>query len=932
MTTLRTGARDPVSSTPPAFRPSLMKRVAIVSLAAAFALGGLALTSVPVAAQDAAKKATPPSAQQRTRGAAAPAAPEETVMLNFQNADLEAVVRAIGQFTGRQFVIDPRVKGTVSLSTERPVTRQQAYEQLLSALRLQGFTIVESGAPGGISRILPEADAKLQGGRVIAPSAEAPRGDQIVTQIFRLRYESATAMVPILRPLIAPNNTISANPSNNSLVITDYADNLRRIERIIAAIDSPSSAQVEIVPLKYGLAVEIATIANRILDEGARAAGQAVDGGQRVQVLAESRTNSLIIRAASAARVQLARQLIEQLDQPSVTPGNINVVYLRNADAVKLAPLLRAIVSSDPSFVPQAGSTGGLSPSTGQPAFGAQPGAPTAAAPAAQATFAAASTASSGAGGGGQLGGMIQADAATNSLIITAPEPLYRNLRATIEKLDARRAQVVIESLIVEVTADKAAELGVQFQALGGLRESNSNNTSVIGGTNFGGAGQNIIGAAQNLGSLGPGLNLGVIRGTVNIPGIGEVTNLGFLARALETNANANVLSRPNIQVLDNEEAKFLVGQNVPFITGSFTQGQTTGATNPFQTFERRDVGLQLRVKPQISEGGSVKLAIYVEVSSVVPGTTGGQLITNKRSFESMLLVEDGSFVVLSGLIEDKGNDSVSKIPLLGDIPFIGALFRYENRSRTKTNTMVFLKPIVLRDESASFSLAADRYEYMRTEMSDARKPDNLIFRGFENPGVPPAPQQRPQPAPAAPQSVAPPSATPAASIAAPAPAATSPGGSSTADATTAAAAPQTAAPSGSPSAPSAAAPVTAAPTPAPVAAAPASTTATQPLAPAAAAAARPASGAFAASAGARAPSMRTQLVQVIALTDVAKGREIQRQLRAAGFDAYWESVKSDRGADSVRVRVAVDRATQSVAAVIADLKRRGFEPTLVTQ
>src|SRR6267142_3534911 len=267
-----------------------------------------------------------------------------------------------------------------------------------------------------------------------------------------------------------------------------------------------------------------------------------------------------------------------------------------------------------------------------------------------------------GGGASGGLAGMIQPDAATNSLIITAPEPLYRNLRATIEKLDVRRAQVVIESLIVEVTADKTAEFGVQWQALGGFSSSNSNDTSVIGGTNFGarGGGSNIIDAAQNLGSLGAGLNIGVIRGSVTLPGIGTITNLGFLARALETVVNANVLSRPNIQTLDNEEAKFLVGQNVPFQTGSFTQGQATGATNPFQTFERRDVGLQLRVKPQVSEGGSVRLAIYLEVSSVQPGTSQGGLITNKRSFESNVVVEDGNYVVLSGLIQDSVNDTDS--------------------------------------------------------------------------------------------------------------------------------------------------------------------------------------------------------------------------------------------------------------------------------
>jgi general secretion pathway protein D len=817
--------------------------------------------------------AAPLSAQQGGAPArrSQPAGKEETVMLNFVQADLEAVVRAIGQFTGRQFVIDPRVKGTINLVTERPVTKQQAYEQLLSALRLQGFTIVESPQPGGIARILPEADAKLQGGRVVPPSTTAPRGDQIVTQVFQLSYESATNMVPILRPLIAPNNTISAYGPNNSLVITDYADNLRRIAQIIAAIDQPGAADAEIVPLKHGLAVEIAAIATRVLDEGARAAGQAVDGGQRVQVLAEPRTNSLIVRTASRARLYLAKQFIEKLDQPSVTPGNINVVYLRNAEAVKLAPLLRAIVAADPSFVPQADG-GGLTPT---PAAPGQPGQPRAPSPAPQA---------SAAGVSGGLAGMIQPDAATNSLIITAPEPLYRNLRATIEKLDVRRAQVVIESLIVEVSADKAAEFGVQFQALGGLRETNANDTSVIGGTNFGarGGGTNIIDAAQNLASLGTGLNIGVIRGRVTIPGIGEVTNLGLLARALETRANANVLSRPNIQTLDNEEAKFLVGQNVPFQTGSFTQG-ATGATNPFQTFERRDIGTQLRVRPQISEGGAVRLSIYLEVSSIAPTTVQGQIVTNKRSFESTVIVDDGNFVVLSGLIEDRSSDSQSKVPLLGDLPLIGGLFRYDNRSRTKTNTMIFLRPYVIRDERASSTLAADRYEFMRAQMVDSQRPDTLLFRGYQIDLPPPA-------------NVPPPAAAPAPPSAPPAP--------------TSAPAPESAAPPGVSTAQSDAAPTTApVAQPAPV----------------------PATGAFAAAPGAAAPAGAIQLIQVTALSELGRARELQRQLRAAGFDAYWESVRLPNGkGEVVRVRVAVDRTRQSVAETIAELKRRGFEPTLV--
>jgi general secretion pathway protein D len=834
------------------------------AIAIAVALA-MALPPAPLLAQAPAKPAA--------AGRAAPA--EDTASLNFVNADLEATVRAIGQYTGRQFVIDPRVKGTINLVTERPVTKEQAYEQLLSALRLQGFTIVES--PGGISRILPEADAKLQGGRVIAPSQQAPRGDQIVTQVFEMQYESATNMVPVLRPLIAPNNTISAYPANNSLVITDYADNLRRIRDIIAAIDRPASAESEIITLKYGLALEIATVANRILDEGARAAGQATDGGQRVQVLAEPRTNSLILRTSSRARAFAAKQLIEKLDQPSVTPGNINVVYLRNAQAVRLAQTLRAVISADPSFTPQTGGTGGLSAggsafgssTTGQAGITQQQQQP-------QIQPQQIGGTGGGGGGSGPLAGMIQADPSTNSLIITAPEPLYRNIRTIIEKLDVRPAQVVIESLIVEVTADKAAEFGIQWQALGGFSEENSNNTSVVGGTNFGGAGTNIIGAAVNPTTLGAGLNLGIIRGTVTIAGQ-EITNLGFLARALETSANGNVLAQPNIQTLDNEEAKFLVGQNVPFVTGSFTQaGQAAGAVNPFQTFERRDVGLQLRVKPQISEGGNVRLAIYLEVSSVVPGTLQGGVITNKRSFESNVVVEDGNFVVLSGLIEDRTTNSESRVPLLGSIPGIGWLFRYENRDRKKTNTMVFLRPVVVRDEATSAVVAANRYEYMRTQTQQAQKPDNWVLRGYEGNQLPPldqiSPPSKPRGAVPTPSSPNPP---------------TAPG-----------ATPPAAAP-----APAAAAPVAPAPT-----------------------------GNFAASASSPPPKGAQQLLQVMATSDVARGRELSKQLREAGFDAFWESVRAPgRDEEIVRVRVAVDPSAQTLSAAIADLRRRGLEPVPVT-
>jgi len=833
------------SDAPAVQPPAQARRLRVFVLAAA-----LALTSIASPAQQTAS-GTPAA---RAQGSADP------VMLNFVNADLEAAVRAIGQYTGRQFVIDPRVRGTLTLVTERPVTKQQAYEQLLAALRLQGFTIVEPARSDGIVRIVPEADAKLQGGRVVVPATTTPRGDQVVTQVFRLQYESATSLVPVLRPLIAPNNTISAYPANNTLVITDYAENLRRIARIIEAIDGPGAAESEMVQLKHGLAVEVATIANRVLDEGARAAGQATDSGQRVQIMAEPRTNSLILRAASPSRMALAKQLIDRLDRPSLTAGDINVVYLRNAEAVKLAPLLRAVLANDPSFVPQvtgralsgtsvtAGSQQGM---LGQPAQQAQPQ------PAPQASAGGGSASAA----GSALAGMIQPDAATNSLIITAPEPLYRNIRAIIEKLDVRRAQVVIESLIVEVQADKAAEFGIQWQALSGLNETD---TRVVGGTNFGVGGTNILNVAADPSSVGQGLNIGIVKGKITLPGIGEITNLGFLARALETKANANVLSQPNIQTLDNEEAKFLVGQNVPFVTGSYTQ-QGSATINPFQTFERQDIGLQLRVKPQISEGGVVRLALYLESSSIAPSSLiAGQIITNKRSFESVVLVEDGNFVVLTGLIEDRTNTSQQKVPLLGDIPFLGALFRYENRDRNRTNLMVFLRPIIVRDESTSAALAVERYEYMRAQVAGSRVPDDLIFRDLNVPSMPAAPEsQLKQRAPAAAPSD--PSVPPQQAIA-----------------------------PGAPAAP------------------PSST--------------GPAGGAAPGQAATAATALSAQVLQVTVMPDFDSGRRIQQELRNAGFDAYLEPVRTSTG-EIVRVRVRVDPATRSSAEAVAELRKLGYNP-----
>ena len=309
-------------------------------------------------------------------------------------------------------------------------------------------------------------------------------------------------------------------------------------------------------------------------------------------------------------------------------------------------------------------------------------------------------------------GSTIQADPASNALIITAPDSVFANLQNVIAMLDRRRAQVHIEALIVELSAERAAEFGIQWQDLSGLSK---NGVRAIGGTNFGGTGQNIISAATSIGSLGGGLNFGVVNGTINVPGLGAITNLGLLARFLESETQANILSTPSIMTLDNEEAKIVIGQNLPFVTGAYSTTAGSGTVTPFQTYERRDVGLTLRVRPKITEGGVVHIQIYQEASSVQASTAGSAAgpVTNKRSLESSVLVDDGRLIVLGGLIEDQLGNDQEKVPVLGDVPVLGNLFRYENRNRKKTNLMVFLRPSIVRDPRDYDALTGDRYQQL---------------------------------------------------------------------------------------------------------------------------------------------------------------------------------------------------------------------------
>jgi general secretion pathway protein D len=654
----------------------------------------------------------------------------DSVTLNFVGADIEGVVKVVSEITGKNFILDPRVKGTVNIVSAQPVSRALVYEIFLSALRVQGYAAIEDR---GVVRIVPETDAKLYPIPTRGPQDKArSTGDRIQTQVFTLKHESAAQLLPILRPLIAPNNTITAYPANNSLVITDYAGNLARLEKIIDSIDQPNGSEPVVIVLRYASALDVVQTVNKLFAEATQPSGAAAaDPTQRLTVVADPRSNSLIVRSENPSRLFRLRSLIAMLDSPTSAAGNIHVIYLKNAEAVKVAETLRAI------YLGETGATQPRGASPTQTALGATASvtsgtatAPAAAAPQLASLPAAPATPALAAG-------IIQADPATNSIIINAPDAIYNNLRAVVDKLDVRRAQVYVEALIAEVTAEKAAEFGVQWQSLSGFGQ---NSTQGFGGTNFGGPTQNITSISQNPGLAGRGLNVGIVNGTVTIPGIGQVLNLSVLVRALETDSNANILATPTLLTLDNEEAAIVIGQNVPFITGQYALSGGATTPTPFQTIERRDVGLTLRVKPQISESGTVRLQIYQEVSSVqdqiIPNPAG--VITNKRAVASMVLVDDGQIVVIGGLIQDSVTDGVEKVPFFGDIPGLGALFRYQKRSRSKTNLMVFLKPTVVRDSKRADTVSGERYDYILGEQRKAKPAPSAVLPDVGSLSLPP--------------------------------------------------------------------------------------------------------------------------------------------------------------------------------------------------
>ncbi|WP_321800444.1 type II secretion system secretin GspD [Caballeronia sp. J97] len=634
-----------------------------------------------------------------------------SVVMNFSHVEIGEVARAIGLATGKTIVVDPRVKGQLDLVSENPVSEDEALKTLQSALRMQGYSLLQDH---GVLKIVPEAEAKVQGVPTYVGNQPVAKGDQIVTQVFQLRTESANSLLPTLRPLISPNNTISANPSNNTLIVTDYADNVRRIASIIAGVEGASRPHISVVQLNFADATAVAQQAQKLLDPSGIGNN---DATQKVVVTPDTRSNAVVLRSSGAARLQEAEALIVKLDTPTRAPGNIHIVTLRNADAADVAKTLRRILGQSGGGDSQAsaGNAGNATGSSGLPSSnGTLPPLPSSAESASSSSAASSSSNSPFGGNNAQSKsgddhedkgtGEIVADVSTNSVIVTAPEPVFRNLSTVIARLDQRKIQIYIESLIMEVASDKEGEFGIEWLTTAGL--------------------QSVAATTTNVGL---------------IAGFGNILGTKGLFRALQSNSDVNVLSTPSLITLNNHEARILVGTNVPIESGSYSTNTTSSSSvSAFNTYDRKDVGVMLNVKPQINQGGTVTLQVYQEDSAVQSGTAdqaGGYSI-DKRSLQTTILADDGQIVVLGGLISDNYTNGNTRVPWVSKIPVLGALFRHETKTRQKTNLLIFLRPVIVRDASMLQAIAADRYGYMQAR-SNAYKTENWLEKDDTVPALP---------------------------------------------------------------------------------------------------------------------------------------------------------------------------------------------------
>ncbi len=631
-------------------------------------------------------------------------ASDNTFTLNLKNTDIHSLIATVSKQTGKNFVVDPRVKAKVTVISTDPVGADGLYEVFLSVLQVHGYSAVPAG---DLIKIVPDVTAKQGPVPILGDNADS--SDQLVTQVIKVIHVPAAQLVPILRPMVPQQGHLAAYAATNSLIITDRSSNIQRLSTIIKRIDVPDNEEIEVVRLNHAAASEIVGTLTSLQRNNIGGA----QGPGAVQLVADERTNSILISGDRAARVR-TRGLIAHLDTPIESGGNTRVVYLKYANAEDMVSILQGVSQGQAKV----GATTDSS-STNVPAAPVVQAAPQQNAPqnpnvaATQAAIQAQNNAirARSAVDSGTSNVDIQADSNTNSLIITAPADEMQNILAVIRQLDIRRAQVLVEAVIAEITEDNTREFGINFLIDGSEKDV------PVGYSNLGGGTEGALGIAGALAndtapsSLGAGISLALGRF-----GSGEI-DFGFLVRAIASDADNNILSTPSLMTLDNEEAEIVVGSNVPFVTG---QQLSSNNNNPFQTIERRDIGLTLKVKPQINEGNTIKMVLEQEVSNVnTTAVTGASdIVTSKRSIKTTVLVEDGQTLVLGGLIDDQIADVEEKVPLLGDIPLIGNLFRYRNTRKTKQNLLIFLHPVIMRDSETASQYSNSKYNFLRSQQT----------------------------------------------------------------------------------------------------------------------------------------------------------------------------------------------------------------------
>lgn len=633
-------------------------------------------------------------------------AEEQTWTINFKDTELEEVVRFVAQVTGKTIIVDPKAKGRVQVISSQPLNQQQLYDLFLSILDVNGFTAIESG---GVIKILPSRDAKSSAAPVVSGDKQRDNS-AIVTEVIQLRNISAATLIPVLRPLAPQQAHMAAYGPSNAIIISDMASNIASIRAVIERIDKAAVGETEVIRLEHASADEVVRMFNE-LEKGDPTKAQGEGAAKSVTLVADKRTNSILISGDDLQR-QRVRTLIAHLDGPLAQNGNVKVYYLQYAKAKDLATVLNKVMQNVAQL---------------------QPG----------------QTAQASSGGKGKA--TIEADEGTNSLIITAEADVMSSLQAVIERLDIRRAQVLVEAIIVEMTGEQDHDLGIQWMfanaggGFGGSVLGGDTTLAQTAGAAFG-VDATTTSTTATTTSTDPRFLLGkAIAGTDGqIFGIGRVSNnFSFTAvlKALEKNSNANILSTPSLLTLDNEEASIVVGQEVPFRTGSYTQtGGSSAVSSPFQTIQRQNVGLTLKVTPHINDGDSLVLEISQEVSSLSgdAGAVGASdVITNERKIESKVLADNSQTIVLGGLIKDDVEQTAQKVPLLGDIPVVGRLFRSSSAKKIKTNLMVFLRPVIVREGRALTGATGEKYRYIRDEQLGTRERGADFLKKSELPLLP---------------------------------------------------------------------------------------------------------------------------------------------------------------------------------------------------